>query len=54
MPLGNDNKEGICIKAWSPDREEQKKIDDHEVAMGSSSIDCLSNYCQQGDRVEVF
>jgi hypothetical protein len=46
MVLGNDNKEGICIKAWSPNREEQKQIDDHGVAMGSSSIDCLSNYCR--------
>ncbi len=54
MALGNDNKEGICIKTWSLDREEQKKFDDHGVAMGSSSIDYLSNYCRQGDRVEMF
>ncbi len=54
MALGNDNKEDICIKAWSPVREEQKKFDDHGVAMGSLSIDCLSNYYWQGDRVEMF
>ncbi len=54
MALGNGNKEGICIKAWTPNREEQKQIDDHGVAMGSSSIDCLSNYCRQGDKVEMF
>ncbi len=44
MALGNDNKEDICIKAWSPVKEEQKIFDDHGVAMGSLSIDCLSNY----------
>ncbi len=54
MALGNDNKEGICIKARSLEKKEQKQISDHGVAMGSSSIDCLSNYCRQGDKVEMF
>jgi hypothetical protein len=45
MALGNDNKEGICIKAWSFNKQEQIFFDDHGVAMGSSSINCLSNYC---------
>jgi hypothetical protein len=45
MALGNDNKEGICIKAWSLDKQEQFFFNDHGVAMGSSSINCLSNYC---------
>jgi hypothetical protein len=39
--VGNDNKEGICNKAWSPNRQKQFFFDNHGVAMGSSSINCV-------------